>query len=146
MISRSRLEHLWVGYNAIEMRDSQVRMERNVLINPVNCGYLVGGYTENTRNRIAHNRIELSNDWAAGVCLGGDRGLVARNRIVGQGWSGMYLTSTRARVLANDVDDLAVAPDGARILLEASSSQNLVVVKDKDDVLDLGTDNWIIVK
>jgi hypothetical protein len=147
VIARSHFEDLWVGYNTTEMIDSKVRMEGNTLINPSNCGFVVGGYTVNTRNRVAHNRIELSNDFAVGICLGGERGLTVQNRISGHGWSGIYLSSaTRTGVVANDVSGLTVAPDGARVYLEASTSKNLVVVRDEEDVLDLGTDNRIIVR
>lgn len=146
VLSRSRLQDLWVGYNTAAMKDSRVSVHKSAIVNPVNAGALLG-YSVATRYRLTRNLVELSNPFAIGLSWGGDRSTVARNRIVGTGWLGIDLfpSGSGNRILGNHVGDLDVGVDGARISLAEGTSHNLVVVKDAADVVDLGTDNRIIV-
>ena len=93
---------------------------------------------------VLHNEIDMGPlaGWQEGIALTAtDRALVVGNRITGQSFQdiGAYGT-TRCRLLVNDLD----SSSSPQILLDAATSECLVVTDDPSAVQDDGTDNRIV--
>jgi hypothetical protein len=96
---------------------------------------------------LTHNTIEASDISGAGIHAAfTSRTKAWGNRILGSGHTGILMESTsKCALVGNAVAGFTPSDESARIVLDAETSECLVVGEyDEDDVLDFGENNHII--